>query len=57
MLRCIIVVYVRSFAVPLAEVQDGEGCGIAWEAESEPRGTTNLFRHIPSGVVKSVGKK
>jgi len=27
------------------------------EAESKPRGTANLFRRIPSGVMKSVGKK
>jgi hypothetical protein len=31
----------------------GEACGMACEAESKPRGTADLFRHIPSGVVKS----
>jgi hypothetical protein len=35
----------------------GEGCGMECEAESKSRGTANLFRHIPSGVMKSVGKK
>jgi hypothetical protein len=35
----------------------GEACGMACEAESKPRGTADLFRHIPSGLVKSVGKK
>jgi len=35
----------------------GEGCGMECEAESKPRGTANLFRRIPSGVMKSVGKK
>jgi hypothetical protein len=36
--------------------QGGEDCGMECEAESKPSGTANLFRHIPSGVVKSVGK-
>jgi hypothetical protein len=35
----------------------GEGCGETYEAESKPHGTANLFRRIPSGVMKSVGKK
>ena len=35
----------------------GEGRGLEGEAESKPHGTANLFRHIPSGVVKSVGRK
>jgi len=35
---------------------DGEGCGMECEAKSKPHGTTSLFRRIPSGVVKSVGK-
>ena len=35
----------------------GEGCGMECEAESKTRGTANLFRRIPSGVMKSVGKK
>jgi hypothetical protein len=32
----------------------GEDRGIECEAESKPYGTANLFRHIPSGVMKSV---
>jgi hypothetical protein len=35
----------------------GEGCGIACEAPTKPYGTDDLFRYIPSGVIKSVGKK
>jgi len=35
----------------------GEDCGVECEAESKPHGTAKLFRHVPSGVVKSVGKK
>jgi hypothetical protein len=35
----------------------GEDCGMECEAESKPRGTANMFIRIPSGVVKSVGKK
>jgi hypothetical protein len=35
----------------------GEDCGIEFEAESKPHDTVNLFRRIPSGVVKSVSKK
>jgi hypothetical protein len=35
----------------------GEGCGTAYEAESKPHDTANLFRRISSGVMKSVGKK
>jgi hypothetical protein len=34
-----------------------EGCGMECEAESKPRGTANVFRRIPLGVTKSVGKK
>jgi hypothetical protein len=30
---------------------------MACEAKSDPHGTANLFRRIPSGVMKSVGKK
>ena len=35
----------------------GEDRGMECEAESKPHGTDSLFRHIPSGVVKSFGKK
>jgi hypothetical protein len=35
----------------------GEDCGLECEAESKPHGTANLFRRIPPGVTKSVGKK
>ena len=35
----------------------GEDCGMECEAESKPHGTANLFRRIPSGVMKFVGKK
>jgi hypothetical protein len=35
----------------------GEGCGTAYKAEAKPHGSANLFRCIPSGVIKSVGKK
>ena len=35
----------------------GEHCGMECETESKPRGTANLFRRIPPGVTKSVGKK
>ena len=35
----------------------GEDCGVECVAESKPHGTANLFRCIPSGVVKSAGKK
>jgi len=35
----------------------GEDCGMECEAESKPHDTANLFRSIPSGVVKSVRKK
>ena len=34
----------------------GEGCGMECVAESKPRGTANVFRRIPSGFLKSVGK-
>jgi hypothetical protein len=34
-----------------------EDCGMECEAESKPHGTANLFRRIPSGVMKSVSKK
>jgi hypothetical protein len=35
----------------------GEDCEMECDAESKPHGTATLFRHIPSGVVKSVRKK
>jgi hypothetical protein len=35
----------------------GEGCGMAREVKSKARGNANLFRHIPSGVMKSVDTK
>ena len=35
----------------------GDDCGMECEAEAKPRGTAILFRRIPSGVTKSVGKK
>ena len=34
-----------------------DDCGMECEAEAKPRGTAILFRRIPSGVTKSVGKK
>jgi hypothetical protein len=37
--------------------KEREDCGMECEAESKPHDTANLFRHNPSGVVKSVGKK
>jgi len=41
----------------LCNNKDGEDCRMECEAESKPHGTANLFRRIPPGVVKSVGKK
>jgi hypothetical protein len=35
----------------------GEGCGMECDVESNPCGTANLFRRIPSVVTKYVGKK
>ena len=35
----------------------GEACGMESEDESKPHGTAKLIRHIPSGVMKPVGKK
>ena len=35
----------------------GEDWGLECEAESKPSGTVDLFRRIPPGVTKSVGKK
>ena len=37
--------------------KSGEDCGAECEAKSKPRGTASLFRRIPPGVTKSVGKK
>jgi hypothetical protein len=34
-----------------------EDYGMECEAKSKPHGTANLFRHISSGVMKSVRKK
>jgi hypothetical protein len=34
-----------------------EGCGLECEAKSKTHETATLFRCIPSGVVKSVGRK
>jgi len=35
----------------------GKDCGMECEAESTPHGTANVFRHIPSDVMKFVDKK
>jgi hypothetical protein len=35
----------------------GEACRMECEVESKPHGTAKLIRCIPSGVMKSVGKK
>ena len=37
--------------------KSGEDCGMEGEAEFKPHGTDNLFKSIPSCVVKFVGKK
>ena len=34
-----------------------EDCETECKAQSKPHGTGNLFRRIPTGVVKCVGKK
>jgi hypothetical protein len=35
----------------------GDGCEMAWEVKSKAGGTINLFRRIPSGVMKYVDTK